>query len=274
MIDASDIVCAVRTNVGLVRETNEDACGVLSEDGVYFVSDGMGGGEAGEVASQIVKSRLEGMLSGSAENSPGLRLFDALKAINQANDEIVSYAVKHGYRQMGATVALLVVDAWNPVRAVVVHAGDSRIYRLRSRKLEAQTVDHTLRMDLLRKRDNHYVDIKEEYAHLLTRAIGTSRLVQPEVKEIDIALGDRMLVCSDGVWNMLDDETIAGILNSHADVETAADALSESVLAAGAKDNFTFIIVDVVKKGRETPVVDSERIESEHLKKLCMKGAL
>ncbi|MBR3822569.1 MAG: serine/threonine-protein phosphatase [Kiritimatiellae bacterium] len=274
MIDASDIVCAVRTNVGLVRETNEDAYGVLSEDGVYFVSDGMGGGEAGEVASQIVKSRLEGMLSGSAENSPGLRLFDSLKAIDRANDEIVAYAAERGYRQMGATVALLVVDAWNPVRAVVVHAGDSRIYRLRSRKLKAQTVDHTLRMDLLRKSDNHYVDIKEEYAHLLTRAIGTSRLVQPEVKEIDIALGDRMLVCSDGVWNMLDDETIAGILNSHADVETAADALSESVLAAGAKDNFTFIIVDVVKKGRETPVVDSERIESEHLKKLCMKGAL
>ena len=274
MIDASDVVFAVRTNVGLVRENNEDAYGALPEDGMYFVSDGMGGGAAGEVASQMVKSRLEGVLSDSAENSPGLRLFDALKAIQQANDEIVSYAAKRGYRQMGATVAMLLVDAWNPVKGVVVHAGDSRIYRLRSRKLEVQTVDHTFRMDMLRRNDNRYTDIKEEYAHLLTRAIGTSRLVQPEVKEIDIAVGDRLLICSDGVWNMLDYETIASIMNTHADVEAAAEALSESVLVSGAKDNFTFIVVDIVKRGRETPVVDSERIESEHLKKLCMKGVL
>ena len=236
---------------GLVREENEDSCTVLGEDGCYIVSDGMGGGSDGEIASQIVVETLADAIEGTAQDSPGSRKYAVQQAIHRANRTIRAYSQSHNYAQMGATLVLLLLDPWHPGQALLCHVGDSRIYRFRDGDLRQLTNDHTVGAELalsLKKKGGKQdaammMDhTNSPFSHVLTRSIGVSDNVLPEWDETTIEPGDLLLLCSDGVTTMLKDEEIEQIFRDNASTEEKRATLSERVLAAGARDNFTMIL--------------------------------
>ena len=166
------------------------------------------------------------------------------------NDRIRAYARSNGYRMMGATIAMMLVDVANPARALVCYAGDSRIYRMRSGVLTQLTRDHTVGNELGRALSENAAaraaDLQSRrnpLTHILTRAIGTELRARPDLAEIDVKRGDKFLLCSDGVHDMLDDVEIAPLLKGASDPAAAVSSLSAAVRNAGAADNFTMICV-------------------------------
>ena len=236
---------------GLVRRENEDSFMDVGQDGCYIVSDGMGGGSDGEIASQIVVETISDAIEGSAPDSPGSRKYAVQQAVHRANRTIRAYSQAHDYAQMGATLVLLLLDPWKPGQALLCHVGDSRIYRFRNGELLQLTRDHTVGAELAlslqkkgAKQDSALMmdHTNSPFSHVLTRSIGVSDNVLPEWDETTIEPGDLFLLCSDGVTTMLKDEEIQQIFRENETTEGKGTALAEHVLEAGARDNFTMIL--------------------------------
>lgn len=236
---------------GLVRRENEDSFMDVGQDGCYIVSDGMGGGSDGEIASQIVVETISDAIDGSAPDSPGSRKYAVQQAVHRANRTIRAYSQAHDYAQMGATLVLLLLDPWKPGQALLCHVGDSRIYRFRNGELLQLTRDHTVGAELAlslqkkgAKQDSALMmdHTNSPFSHVLTRSIGVSDNVLPEWDETTIEPGDLFLLCSDGVTTMLKDEEIQQIFRENETTEGKGTALAEHVLEAGARDNFTMIL--------------------------------
>ena len=264
---------------GLVREENEDSCGFVAEDGCYFVSDGMGGGSDGEIASQIVVETISDAIENTASDSPGSRKYAVQQAVHRANRTIRAYSQAHNYAQMGATLVLLLLDPWDSGKALLCHVGDSRIYRFRDGTLQQLTRDHTVGAELAlslekkgsRKDCSMMMDhTNSPFSHVLTRSIGVSENVLPEWDETTIRPGDLLMLCSDGVTTMLKDDEIQQIFRENESTEGKASALSERVLAAGAKDNFTMILCQVAASLPAPAIPDEEELqESNYLLKIA-----
>lgn len=240
----SYIYSASVTDKGLVRSVNEDSVFTLPADGVFGVSDGMGGGEAGELASAYVAEEINAALSETAEESPGLRLTAIREALLKAHGRIRAHARENSFDMMGATVALVAFDPWDATVAHIVHAGDSRVYRLRGGALERLTEDHTVGADIARATGSGVIaDHKtSKLSHVLTRAVGTSDTFSPELTRISVEAGDVYLVCTDGISTMLDDECLRTLLLSAETPERATSLISEAVRTAGAVDNYSTVI--------------------------------
>jgi len=268
----SHVSCATFSDKGLVREQNEDAVFALHEDGVFGVSDGMGGGEAGELASAWVVDEIEAALSGTEDESPGIRLSAAYEAINRANGRIRAYACEKTYKMMGATVALLLLNPWDASVAYVVHAGDSRVYRLRDGVLERLTVDHTIGVDIAKMTgDGMVADHRASHlSHVLTRAIGTSEAVCPESLRVAVEKGDLFLVCTDGVSTMLNDERLREILVSSDSPGAIIEQVSNAVREAGAVDNYSMAVC-YLSGALPAPEIqtEDEMRESSYLEERC-----
>lgn len=207
---------AYRTEVGHVRQRNEDALLARPERGVLAVADGLGGHPAGDVASMTAINSLD-QASLTGESSE-----EDLRAATRAAHEAVMTAADDGPGRvgMGTTVVLAVVLAGS---ARILHVGDSRAYLLEGEgQLRALTEDHGL---------NGY----------LTQALGLDRAVRPDVVDVDCPPGSRLLLCTDGLTNMVDDPTIADLLGS-GDAQQACDGLVEAALANGGIDNVTVIV--------------------------------
>ena len=264
---------------GLVRRENEDSFMDVGQDGCYIVSDGMGGGSDGEIASQIVVETLSDAIADTASDSPGSRKYAVQQAIHRANRTIRGYSQAHNYAQMGATLVLLLLDTWQPGRALLCHVGDSRIYRFRNGELLQLTHDHTVGAELalsLQKNGSRQdvammVDhTNSPFSHVLTRSIGVSENVLPEWDETAIEPGDLLMLCSDGVTTMLKDEEIRQVFLENGSTEGKVSALSERVLAAGARDNFTMILCQAgaALPPPETPTEEELR-ENKYLLKIA-----
>ena len=241
---------ATVTDRGFVRRANEDSFLDRPEDGFFCVSDGMGGGDGGALASRWICDAFAGVMDAEKGSAYEIKQFALVKEIQRVNDRIRAYARSNGYRMMGATVALLLVDPYSPDRALLCHAGDSRVYRLRDGKLRLLTRDHTVGNELGRALSENAAaraaDLQSRrnpLTHILTRAIGTELRARPDLSEIDVKRGDRFLLCSDGVHDMLEDEEIAALLKDAADPPASVARLSSAVRNAGAADNFTMISV-------------------------------
>ena len=214
---------ATFSDKGLVRGNNEDVVFALPEDGVFGVSDGMGGGEAGELASTLIAVR---------------------EAIGRANARIRTYAQENGYAMMGATVAMLLLNPWNPASALAIHAGDSRVYRLRGDVLEQLTPDHTVGADIAKALGEGAVGDhrSSRLSHILTRAVGVSDVVAPEKTFVDTAPGDMFLVCTDGVSTMLADAELKRMMQAAETPRDAVDRISAAVRDNGAVDNYSLAV--------------------------------
>ncbi len=244
-----------RTDVGRVRENNEDAYRVVEPLQLFIVSDGMGGEAHGEVASAMAVEVVADHCQASLDN-PELPLYGeprtALSARTQrlasalflANRRIYESAL-HNPEQwgMGATI----VAAWiEGPRLSIAHVGDSRIYLLRAGSLRQLTEDHSLvaeqvRTGLISKQQAEVSELQ----NVLTRALGPHPQVLVDTAEHSIEPGDVILLCSDGLTRMLDDEELAGTVGAYDEPQRAADKLVELAKENGGTDNITVVIVRV-----------------------------
>jgi serine/threonine protein phosphatase PrpC len=232
------IIVGAATDVGRVRDHNED--GYLFDDGLGLVAvaDGMGGHRGGEVASATALEALHTALSGS----DGIR-----EAVGVANDRVFERSTTdEGLRGMGTTLTAGVFDRRGTL--TFGHVGDSRAYLLRDNELSRITTDHSLVEELMAAGE-----LTEEEAErhpqrsMITRAIGLEPGVEVDLYPVELEAGDRVMLCSDGLTTMLHEAEIAALLDEQDDPERAAQALVTAANAAGGVDNITVLVVDVVE---------------------------
>lgn len=233
--------CASRTHVGLKRKINEDSILVETGRGLWVVADGMGGHDAGEVASAMVVEALGKLPADDDLDQLTARAGETLAATNVA---LIDLARSNGSdRSIGTTVVGLAM-AGSDFR--YFWCGDSRGYRLRDGMISRITRDHSLVQQLI---DSGMLTAEEAEAHesssVITRAVGVSESFSTDVVGGDAGSGDIFLLASDGLTRVVSDREIAAELG-RASPEEAADELIEMVLARGAPDNVSLIIVKVV----------------------------
>ena len=232
--------CTTRTHVGLRRKCNEDSVLSLPEKGMWAIADGMGGHDAGEVASAKV---IEALAALPPVDDPQVQADAALQALAQVNRELVELAQPgFGNRTIGSTVVGLVIGAG---QYRCFWAGDSRAYLLRNGALRPITRDHSLVQGLV---DAGMMDEAEAAehpnAHVLTRAVGAARRLEVEVAGGEALPGDLFLLASDGLTRVVGLLELQEALQSGTP-EQAADGLIATTLARGAPDNVTLAIVRI-----------------------------
>ena len=244
--DMIGVKIAIRSEKGLVRKDNQDGIVCLEEAGVFAVADGMGGGAKGALASRMMCEALEKGVSPASDYLT--RLDEISKAVVAANSGIFSYAASHGLRAMGTTLALIALDELSRGRGAIGHIGDSRVYRVRAENVEVMTRDHSVGFELEEKIGatigHGFAMRSNPLSHVLTRVIGTAAKVQLEWRKIDIAAGDRFVVCSDGVHDVIDIHELPALVQG-LDVEDSAAALERQIVARGAPDNYSFVILEI-----------------------------
>jgi protein phosphatase len=245
------------TDAGIVRTHNEDSIAADPENGLVVLADGMGGYNAGEVASgmatAIISTEVQHVLSEHPLDGPDMpggkaaaqRLL--VEQIDKANGSIFQAAQSHvQYAGMGTT---LVAAIFHDNRLTVAHIGDSRLYRLRGGQLEQLTKDHSLLQEQI---DSGMLTPEQakfsQNKNLVTRALGIEPAVEPEVHEFAAAPGDIYLLCSDGLNDMVSDEDIAMTLHTlSANLRLAAQQLVQLANDNGGRDNISVILVKVLR---------------------------
>ncbi|MCU0310765.1 MAG: Stp1/IreP family PP2C-type Ser/Thr phosphatase [Acidimicrobiales bacterium] len=230
--DASDI--------GRVRSANEDAA--LAVDGLFAVADGMGGHRGGDVASHLALEVLQERFVSAGTDV-------LVDAVQEANHAVVSQAVAdEGLKGMGTTLcAMALVDAGGEDAIAVVNVGDSRLYLLSDGALTQITEDHSLVATMERQgRLTRAEAAVHPQRNILTRALGIDSAVLVDSWEIVPVVGDRYLICSDGLFNEVDDNRLAATLRRLADPTEAARELVRLANESGGRDNITCVVVDVV----------------------------
>jgi PPM family protein phosphatase len=235
-----------RTDPGLARENNEDSVTVDEPTRLGILADGMGGYNAGEVASGMattfIKSELGRWLAQAGRHANGREVRRAMEiCVDNANRSIFNAANSNPqYSGMGTT---LVVGVFQDGRLLLGHIGDSRCYRLRAGQLEQITKDHSL----LQEQMDAGLITPEQAAtstnkNLVTRALGVEDAVLLEVNEHKVDPGDLFLMCSDGLSDMLDDEAIAHILSAEGSLEQKTVQLIDAANANGGRDNISVLL--------------------------------
>ena len=225
-----------RTDVGCVRDHNEDS--LIVTPPLFAVADGMGGHAAGEVASEIAVNVL-------AEFAPKDLDGAVLEhAVEEANREIIRAAHDgRGRDGMGTTMTACMLEN---ERLLIAQVGDSRAYLLHQGKLQQLTRDHSLMADMI---EAGQLTPEEARHHpqrsVITRALGSDPHTRPDMYEINVETGDRLLVCSDGLSSMIRDEQIEATMRRVRDPQRCASQLVNEAIAAGGHDNVTVIVADV-----------------------------
>ena len=257
------------TDVGVVREVNEDA--YLAAPPLFVVADGMGGHDGGDVASRIVVEEFARLAEQGYDAERGSEA--VAETLTAAHDRITEYAAQQSRRtgrdfQAGTTavVALLVEEDHTP-QWLLANVGDSRAYRYVDGELEQVSVDHSLVQELV---DEGYLT-REEMAlhparHVVTRALGGPDLEDADYFLLPLPRAARLVLCSDGVTEMIDDDTVATIVREAGDPRDAADRLVAEAVRAGGRDNATAVVVDVVGwEGESASDYERQRVSQEEL---------
>jgi serine/threonine protein phosphatase PrpC len=250
------LASAELTDIGWHRKNNEDAMISLPQSGVFCVADGMGGVQGGEVASKAVVDALKKAFpevpdaggAGTAEASAVL--FE--RALNEASHWIKARADGLGIQGAGTTVVGLMFDGTTPERGLVMHAGDSRAYRLRGDRLVQLTTDHSVAAAAGLADDSTLPLI---FRGVITRAVGLDGDVHLDVTPFNVMAEDVFLLCSDGLDKMLSDRRIQEILCRHRanSPGRTAKCLVDEALQAGGDDNVTVIVIRVAGELPATP---------------------
>jgi protein phosphatase len=245
------------TDVGRVREHNEDTIGVDADIGLMVLADGMGGYNAGEVASGLAvktimslvkeavdKQNLDGVDAGSGLSRPSIVLRDA---IVRANKIIYQTAKTQPQCEGMGTTIVACIFADNKVS--VAHVGDSRAYRLRANHFEQLTMDHSLLQELVDR--GFYSQAEAARAtnkNYVTRALGVEPTVDVEIHEHQVSKGDFYILCSDGLSDMVEDEDIHLTISTFsANLETVAKQLIQLSNDNGGRDNVSLILAQVIE---------------------------
>ncbi len=250
-----------RTDVGRKRTSNEDSFVILPDHGLFVVADGMGGHAAGEVASRLAVESIERHISGGPvgedstlpasmqgplsprEAKLAVPARKVLNAIRLANQEIVRSVRKdQSMRGMGTTVVLAYIRG---NRAYIGSVGDSRAYLTRNSEIMQLTCDHTFVNEQVMAGTLTSSEARRHPArNILTRAVGSQEAVEPDLVEQELEEGDCLLLCSDGLTTMLEDDDILKTLEAHPDdLEGGCRALIEQANERGGDDNVTVVLV-------------------------------
>ena len=239
------------SDVGMVRQQNEDS--FLAEETLFVVADGMGGHNAGEVASALAVTTLK---AGARLGIDDAEVFREL--VQQANSAIYTASLDDSTQSgMGTTVtALSIVEGEEP-RVLVANVGDSRAYLWRSGALSRLSVDHSYVQELV---NEGIITPEAARVHprrnIVTRALGIDRSVMVDVFTHFVRTGDRIVLCSDGLVDEVGDTEIAQVLGQHSDPQETAEALVMVANTNGGRDNTTVVVVDVLDDISE-PLVTS-----------------
>jgi protein phosphatase len=232
---------AGQTDTGRRRRQNEDA--FVCEPPLFAVADGMGGAQAGELASRLAAAAIEeGALAIRGEES-------AAGIVRTANARIFEHSVRDpAAAGMGTTATVAFVDE-EAETAAIAHVGDSRAYRYRAGVLEQLTTDHSLVGELVRSgRLTEAEAAVHPHRSVITRALGTEADVEVDTLTVDLRAGDLVLLCSDGLSAMVRDEEIVRLLEAtRSDPHDAAEALVAAANRAGGEDNVTVVLFELVE---------------------------
>ena len=231
-----DISIGSRTDIGYVRDHNEDSLIIIPP--LFAVADGMGGHEAGEIASEITVNTL-------AELAPSHLDAEGLTAAVEAANYNVMKAPRQGIGRdgMGTTLTAAMLEG---ERLLIAQVGDSRAYLLHKGHLQQITRDHSLMADLI---EAGQITPEEARVHpnrsVITRAIGSDIHMRPDIYELNVDAGDRILLCSDGLSSMISNNAIESIMRRQSDAQHCADELVTAALENGGADNVTVVVADV-----------------------------
>lgn len=231
-----DISFGSRTDIGYVRDHNEDSLIIIPP--LFAVADGMGGHEAGEIASEITVNTL-------AELAPSHLDAEGLTAAVEAANYNVMKAPRQGIGRdgMGTTLTAAMLEG---ERLLIAQVGDSRAYLLHKGHLQQITRDHSLMADLI---EAGQITPEEARVHpnrsVITRAIGSDIHMRPDIYELNVDAGDRILLCSDGLSSMISNNAIESIMRKQSDAQHCADELVTAALENGGADNVTVVVADV-----------------------------
>ena len=225
-----------RTDIGQLRENNEDV--IVTSDRLALVADGMGGHPGGEIAAEVVAGVVPAAFTG--------RSIDELEAaVRAANWSIRERATTQpGMEGMGTTVCA--VGLLSSGHLAIVNVGDSRAYLFRQGSLSHLTRDHSLTAELIERGELQEREAAQHpYYGILTRALGVGSDVEIDRTSLAVERGDRIVVCSDGLFNELTDEEIEAALAGNADVTEIVDTLIDGAIAKGGRDNVSVVIAEV-----------------------------
>jgi len=241
------VITAHKSDVGLKRRQNEDYVWVDEAAGLYILADGMGGLEAGDVASRLTATTVAELmmeqLDGQAEPLTAAQIKTMMTtAILTANDTVYNASQEAGHqRGMGSTIAVLLLRAST---AYISHVGDSRVYLARNASLKQLTEDDTWGAHLAKTDPATNGQVQSFLSNVLTQAIGQDTTPKPSFAEIEVASDDWLILCSDGLWNMVqDDQTLVNIRNANNNPDKAVETLVAAANTAGGRDNISVIAI-------------------------------
>ncbi len=239
------------TNIGLVRQTNQDTLLLDNELGLWIVADGMGGHAGGDVASQLAVETIHQYIADHAPSTDQSKSVDCAaiiqSAVVQANATIRKRAkAEPALKGMGTTVVLVFMPNTNDENAFIAHVGDSRAYLIRDKTITALTRDHTLleeriQVGLL----PNTTSSSHPLGHVLTRGVGVESTVEPEIAQQIFQTTDEILLCSDGLIKMMNDDQILEVLqkNPARTGQEKCQTLIDEANRLGGKDNTTAILI-------------------------------
>ncbi len=233
------------SDIGLLRKRNEDHYLVMDKYGLFIVCDGMGGHKGGEIASTLAVENIEEYMLTLSANSLWEEPISILNAaICKANHLIWLQGQENPeWHEMGTTITAAVI---NKKQLSVANVGDSSLYMFRNGKLKKITRDHTLAEKMVADGLLKNEDKKNSgYNHILTRALGAQEDVLIDNFEHRLYAGDLVLLCSDGLTDMLENNEIESILNQNDNLENSINTLLEAALKKGGYDNITIILLRI-----------------------------
>ena len=262
MLETARSIVALRvlaggaTDIGRVRQHNEDAVLVRADLQLYLVADGAGGHNAGNVASALAATSVGHYFEATANDPRLAKAVDELglspaarrlsRAILGANREIIEIAkTRNNYHGMGTTIAALTAQ---PELGLlhVAHVGDSRVYRVREARIEQLTADHSLAQDILEQRPDLPDEVSAKLPRkVVTRALGMEEALRVSVRTHQLIPGDKYLICSDGLTGALDDDDLSDVIRVAKSPEEGVKLLLDMANEAGAEDNLAAVMLMV-----------------------------
>ncbi|MDD4569553.1 MAG: Stp1/IreP family PP2C-type Ser/Thr phosphatase [Tepidanaerobacteraceae bacterium] len=245
------MIGVIKSDVGKVRPNNEDAYYFPKEDDnlpqLFIVADGMGGHQGGEIASKIAVKEVSLYINKHLhEGCNDKQVKKVLKlSLDKANSQILEFSLKNQeYSGMGTTITLAL---FHDKHLYIGHVGDSRAYRVRDNYMEQMTKDHSLVWQLAEQgRITMEETINHPMKNVITKALGTDEILEPDILEFDFQDHDTIILCSDGLTNMLENDSIKNIVCS-LEPEQAVQKLIEEANSKGGQDNIT---VGIIKAGK------------------------
>ena len=249
---------AALTDVGRKRKNNEDSFGEFPGIGVFCVADGMGGGDDGEVASAAVVRAVEMF---AERNPPPINaaypsedvVHAVCTAVSGASKWIYDRATARELKGCGSTFVGVCFDAAKPSEAKAMHAGDSRLYRIRGKSIRQITKDHSAAEMIGAKNED---EVNPMFRGMILRAVGTQPSVELEVTPFDVKEQDCVLLCSDGLYRMVPEKKIVSIIRASGSPREAVDRLISAANEAGGIDNVTAVLVEVGRLPAPLPAVN------------------